>query len=134
MGFIAQALGVAGAAIAEISDTSALGCDAGPACHGGRSVAPDNPWLRGVYKNVCGGTMAPNCSMNGDSQWLYTGVQVGLGRWSVVPHLRLEFFRDGIQDYELVGILKRLGDAKPKLSAAYTAGLCPGYGTSCEAV
>jgi hypothetical protein len=50
--------------------------------------------------------------MNGDSQWLYTGAQVGLGRWSVVPHLRLKMFRDGIQDYELVRLVKELSGGR----------------------
>lgn len=119
IGFIAQALGVSGAAIAEIADSGDLGCDAGAACPGGRSRAPDNPWLHGAFKNVCGGRTGPNCVTNGDSQWLYPASQVGLGRWSVVPHLRLKLFRDGIQDYELIEILKTVsGDD------GYTRGSC----------
>jgi hypothetical protein len=119
MGFVAHAMGVSGAATAEIADGSDLGCDAGAACPGGRSRPPDNPWRDGVHKNVCGGRVAPDCEMNGDSQWLYPGVQVGLGRWGVVPHLRLKFFRDGIQDYELVRLLKDLGGGR-----AYETGPC----------
>lgn len=127
MGFISQALGVSGAAIAEIADRSELGCDAGPSCPGRRSRPPDNPWLDGLHKNVCGGRAAPNCDLNGDSQWLYPGSQVGLGRWSVVPHLRLKFLRDGIQDYEYIQILKTLsggGYARGGCTQAFPGRTC----------
>jgi hypothetical protein len=131
IGFISQALGVSGAAISELADGSDPGCDDGRACPRDRSRPSQNPWRDGLYKNVCGGSAGPNCSTNGDSQWLYTGAQVGLGRWSVVPHLRLKFFRDGIQDYELVHILKTLGRGE-----RYRTGSCgPGFsGRSCADV
>ncbi|HEX9400722.1 MAG TPA: hypothetical protein VF912_11490 [Anaeromyxobacter sp.] len=121
MGFIAQALGVSGAATAELADGSDPGCDAGAACPARRARPSENPWRNGVHKDVCGGSGGPNCSVNGDSQWLYTGSQVGLGRWSLVPHLRLEFFRDGIQDFELVRILRSLARGRRHASGACTA-------------
>src|SRR6266511_4721828 len=126
--FIAQALGVSGAATAELADGSDPGCDAGAACPGRRARPSENPWRDGVHENVCGGRAGPSCSVNGDSQWLYTGAQVGLGRFGVVPHLRLEFLRDGIQDYELVRILRSLARGRRHASvgcaAAFPAQTC----------
>lgn len=131
LGFIAQALGVSGAAVSELADGSDLGCDAGSACPGGRSRPPEDPWRDGAAKDLCNGRPGPDCATNGDSQWLYPGAQVGLGRFSAVPHLRLKFFRDGIQDYELVALLEAL-----RGGARYRSGTCsPAFpGKSCAAL
>ncbi len=112
MGFIAQALRISGAWIAEYWTLSGAG---------------DDPWVDGVY--LCPEPPSKkSCPMNGDSQFIYPGAPVGLGA-TPVPHLRLKFFRDGIEDYELVQILKTISGG-----AGYRTGACPGYAMTCRAV
>jgi hypothetical protein len=112
LGFVAQALGISGALIAEYWTLA---------------EATDNPWIRGVLSFSPGGDERTG-PMNGDSQFIYPGAPVGLGR-RPTAHLRLKMFRDGIEDYELIQILKSL-----RGGAAYAGGTCPGYATSCRAV
>jgi len=112
LGFIAQALRISGAWISEYWTLA---------------EASDDPWVSGV--ELCPSPpSAKSCPMNGDSQFIYPGAPVGLGR-TPVPHLRLKFFRDGIEDYEFIRILKTLGGG-----AAYASGACPGHAVSCRAL
>jgi hypothetical protein len=114
-GFIAESMGISGALISEYWTRTVPG--------------HDNPWASGtaLLGNVCDGKVPgaarPNCRTNGDSQFIYTGAQVGGFR--AVPHLRLKFFRDGIQDYELLQIAKRLPSWKTDCrSAAFPGETC----------
>jgi hypothetical protein len=111
LGFIAQALHLSGAWISEYWTLA---------------EAWENPWVGGVY--LCPQPRSDDsCPMNGDSQFIYPGAPVGLGH-TPVPHMRLKFFRDGIDDYELIQILRTIDGG-----AAY-AGACPGFATSCKAL
>jgi hypothetical protein len=111
LGFIAQALGISGAFVAE---------------YWTRAQAHDDPWTDGVLSFSEGGD-ARNGPMNGDSQFIYPGAPVGLGG-SPTAHLRLKMLRDGIEDYELVRILRTLEGG-----AAWT-GRCPGETVPCRTV
>lgn len=108
MGFIAQALGISGAWIAE---------------YWTGATAAEDPWVDGVF-SLAGGDAT--CPMNGDSQFIYPGAPVGMGP-TPVPILRLKFFRDGIEDYELIQVLKAI-----RGGAAYAGGRCPDHAVSCE--
>jgi hypothetical protein len=112
LGFIAQALHLSGAWISEYWTLS---------------EADDDPWVDSVESCPPPGS-DDSCPMNGDSQFIYPGAPVGVGR-TPVPHLRLKFFRDGIDDYDLVQILKGLQGG-----AAYAGGRCPGFDVSCQAL
>jgi hypothetical protein len=112
IGFIAQALGISGALVAE---------------YWTRAEAVENPWARGVFSFASGGDERTG-PMNGDSQFIYPGAPVGLGQ-TPTAHLRLKMLRDGIEDYEFIQILKSL-----RAGAAYAGGSCPGYTVSCKTV
>jgi hypothetical protein len=106
--FVNQAIGISGALVAEYN------------------TMPSNPWLNGVHGTGSGGAAADG-HMNGDSQFFYPGAQVGIS--GPTAHIRLKMFRDGIEDYELIQLLKTVEGG-----ARWAGGTCPGYGYACEAL
>jgi hypothetical protein len=112
LGFISQALGISGALVAE---------------YWTKAQAHENPWVNGVFSFARGGDSRSG-PMNGDSQFIYPGAPVGLGR-TPTAHLRLKMFRDGIDDYDLIQILKNISGG-----AGYTSGACPGFTVTCKAL
>jgi len=112
LGFIAQALGISGALVAEYWTLS---------------QSDENPWVEGVFSMSEGGNSRSG-PMNGDSQFIYPGAPVGLGT-NPTAHLRLKMLRDGIEDYELIQILKTIGGG-----AAYSTTPCGDHHRTCKAV
>jgi hypothetical protein len=58
----------------------------------------------------------------GDGMLFYPGDRVGLGKDKMMPSLRIKALRDGVEDFEYVQILKRLGKQQRALEIAQTAG------------
>jgi hypothetical protein len=95
-GFIAQSLNLKGVLYAQIdawaNDDSQL------------PLYSDDPWNKpSVYEQ--GKRHFP-----GEGMLIYPGEGVGVN--GIVPSIRLKRIRDGIEDYEYIAILKRLGEEK----------------------
>jgi hypothetical protein len=73
----------------------------------------DAPW-RDVYGYREAGNFYP-----GEGMLLYPGGEVGVD--SVVPSMRLKWIRKGVEDYEYVAILKRLGHGDWAISRIHRA-------------
>jgi Domain of unknown function (DUF4091) len=58
----------------------------------------------------------------GDGMLFYPGDQVGLPKDRMVPSLRVKALRDGVEDFEYVQMLTRLGKGKLALELSKTAG------------
>jgi Domain of unknown function (DUF4091) len=58
----------------------------------------------------------------GDGMLFYPGNRVGLAKDRMIPSLRIKALRDGVEDFEYVQILKRLGKGKLALELAKPAG------------
>jgi Domain of unknown function (DUF4091) len=58
----------------------------------------------------------------GDGMLFYPGDRVGLPKDRMVPSLRVKALRDGVEDFEYVQMLKRLGKGKLALELSKTAG------------
>lgn len=56
----------------------------------------------------------------GDGMLVYPGQQVGVA--GVLPSMRLKWLREGIEDYEYIAILKRLGQADQALEISRSVG------------
>ena len=54
----------------------------------------------------------------GDGMFVYPGAEVGIA--GVVPSLRLKWVRDGVEDYEYIAMLKKLGDGAWALRTSST--------------
>lgn len=96
-GFIAQSLGLTGVLYPRIDawadDASEL------------PLNSDDPWHKpSVYQ------YSKDRDFPGEGMLVYPGEEVGIE--GIVPSLRLKRIRDGIEDYEYIAILKRLGDEK----------------------
>ncbi|MGL6341691.1 MAG: DUF4091 domain-containing protein, partial [Waterburya sp.] len=94
-GFIAHNLGLTGVLYPRIDswadDASEL------------PLNSDDPWYKpSVYE------YSKNRDFPGEGMLIYPGEEVGVE--GIVPSLRLKRIRDGIEDYEYIAILKRLGD------------------------
>jgi hypothetical protein len=74
-----------------------------------------NPWSN---VNNAGFFSADN--FPGEGQLFYPGSDVGVG--TVVPSMRLKWLRDGVEDYEYVEILKKLGNPTVAIQIAQSVG------------
>ncbi|WP_019503964.1 DUF4091 domain-containing protein [Pleurocapsa sp. PCC 7319] len=95
-GFIAPSLGLTGVSYARIDgwadDATQL------------PLWSDDPWRKpSVYQ-----LGKKQNFFSGEGMLIYPGAEVGVE--GIVPSLRLKRIRDGIEDYEYISILKRLGD------------------------
>jgi len=63
-------------------------------------------WSKSPWEDVYGFDDTPN-AYPGEGMLVYPGAEVGVE--SVVPSMRLKWIRKGVEDYEYVAILKRLG-------------------------
>jgi hypothetical protein len=107
-GFISQSLGLKGFLYARID---------------GWSDDPDDPkawttdpWYKApVYTSEVKGREFP-----GEGMLVYPGKEVGIS--GVVPSIRLKWIRDGVEDYEYIEILKKLGLEEWALDASRSIG------------
>ncbi len=63
-----------------------------------------------------------NGNYPGDGMLFYPGDRVGLSKDRMIPSMRIKAVRDGVEDFEYVQILNRLGKQKFALEIAKTAG------------
>ena len=104
-GLIAQSLGLTGILYPQIDawneDESRL------------PLWTNDPWhVPSVYQQG-------KRDFSGEGMLIYPGQEVGLE--GIVPSIRLKRIRDGIEDYEYIAILKRLGDEEWALATSRTA-------------
>jgi hypothetical protein len=77
-------------------------------------------WLSDPWNNVNNAGTFSFANFPGEGMLVYPGQQVGIA--GVAPSMRLKWIRDGVEDYEYVQILKRLGAQEPALQLARTVG------------
>jgi hypothetical protein len=63
-------------------------------------------WTQAPWQDVYGFNIEKN-AYPGEGMLVYPGAEVGID--SVVPSMRLKWIRKGVEDYEYVAILKRMG-------------------------
>ena len=104
-GFIAQSLGLTGVLYPQVDGWSDN--------QENLPLWSDDPWRKpSVYQQG-------DRNFPGEGMLLYPGAEVGID--GVVPSIRLKWIRDGIEDYEYIAILKRLGDEEWALKTSRTA-------------
>jgi hypothetical protein len=74
-----------------------------------------NPWDRPNHQSQ-------NGFYPGDGMLFYPGDRVGLSKDRMMPSMRIKALRDGVEDFEYVQILNRLGKGDRALEIAKTAG------------
>ena len=77
-------------------------------------------WTSDPWNNVQTYTNSDKYNFSGEGMLVYPGNQVGIE--GVVPSIRLKWLREGVEDYEYVEILKRLGRGEWALEVARTVG------------
>jgi hypothetical protein len=77
-------------------------------------------WTRMPWDDVAGYRIDGNV-YPGEGMLVYPGRQVGIS--SVVPSMRLKWIREGVEDFEYIAILKRLGRGEWALNLARQVGL-----------
>lgn len=63
-----------------------------------------------------------NAFYPGDGMLFYPGDRVGLSKERMIPSMRIKALRDGVEDFEYVQILTRIGKGKRALEISKTAG------------
>ena len=76
---------------------------------------PSDPW-----NNVNNSGTYSSANYPGEGMLVYPGQQVGVP--GVVASMRLKWLRDGVEDYEYVQILKKLGKAELAMQIARSVG------------
>lgn len=79
----------------------------------------DDPWSKAPIYGLNDARYEPH-TYPGEGHLVYPGEQVGLE--GVVASMRLKWVRDGMDDYEYVEMLKRLGQERRALEVARTVG------------
>ncbi len=105
-GFIAQSLGLTGVLYSQVDgwsdDDSNL------------PFWSDDPWRKpSVYQQG-------DRNFSGEGMLLYPGAPVGIN--GVVPSIRLKRIRDGIEDYEYISLLKKLGEKDWTMKTVHEVG------------
>jgi hypothetical protein len=77
-------------------------------------------WTADPWHDVQTYTNSDNYKFSGEGMLVYPGKQVGID--GIVPSMRLKWLREGIEDYEYVQILKRLGRGEWAMEVARTVG------------
>ena len=77
-------------------------------------------WTADPWNDVQTYTNSDNYKFSGEGMLVYPGKQVGIE--GVVPSMRLKWLRKGIEDYEYVEILKRLGRGEWAMEVIRTVG------------
>jgi Domain of unknown function (DUF4091)/Bacterial Ig domain len=81
-----------------------------------------DPWhdVEGVIFTAAQTGTSADYKYRGEGMMLYPGAQIGLV--GAAPSMRLKYIRDGVDDYEYINILKKLGWASWALGVARTVG------------
>ncbi len=77
-------------------------------------------WTKDPWNDIQTYDFKPDYYFPGEGMLFYPGKQVGIE--GVVPSMRLKWLRDGVEDYEYVQILKKLGRQDWALKVARQAG------------